>query len=227
MPGATGSACDFDPACLRRAWADRHLAPTAPTSGESCCAPAKRCSGYANKRPHLPHPSRDRRSSKGDLTAPTVRRSLTAVGSFLSLAVALLLGTAAAAHATLLFTSPTADATVADSSKSLALVFDQPVSLNGSSVLEPSARLGKAALSQGDQAVTVPVRSTLPEGVHTIDWQVTARDGDVMTGGYRFAVGPRTVALTSGQATAAKDANPTAILRWLLSMCAPPARTPV
>ncbi|GLW47477.1 hypothetical protein Stsp02_31390 [Streptomyces sp. NBRC 14336] len=152
-------------------------------------------------------------------SAPTVRRSLVAVGSFLSLVLALLLGTAgpASAHATLLFTSPAADATVADSPKSLVLVFDQPVSLNGSSVhVEPSAHLGKAALSQGNQAVTVPVRSALPEGVHTVDWQVTARDGDVMTGSYRFAVGPRTIALTSGQTTAAKDATPTTILRWLL-----------
>ncbi|NEE09552.1 copper resistance protein CopC [Streptomyces sp. SID7499] len=133
--------------------------------------------------------------------------------------LAMLLGTAApaSAHATLLFTSPAADATVADSPKSLVLVFDQPVSLSGSSVhLEPSARLGSATLGQAGQAVTVAVRSPLAEGVHTVDWQVTARDGDIMTGSYRFAVGPRTIALASGQTTAAKDATPTTILRWLL-----------
>ncbi|MFF1291715.1 MULTISPECIES: copper resistance protein CopC [unclassified Streptomyces] len=106
---------------------------------------------------------------------------------------------------------------MADSPKSLVLVFDQPVSLRGSSVrVEPSARLGTTALSQGNQAVTVPVRSALAEGVHTVNWQVTARDGDIMTGSYRFAVGPRTLALASGQTTAAKDAAPTTILRWLL-----------
>ena len=60
------------------------------------------------------------------------------------------------------------------------------------------------------------MRSALAEGVHTVNWQVTARDGDVMTGSYRFAVGPRTVALASGQTTAAKDATPTAALRWPL-----------
>ncbi|WP_328690212.1 copper resistance protein CopC [Streptomyces phaeochromogenes] len=155
-------------------------------------------------------------------SAPTVRRSVVAIGSFVPLVLfvlALLLGTAtpASAHATLLFTSPAADATVADSPKSLVLVFDQPVSLSGSSVrVEPSARLGTATLSQGSQAVTVPVHATLAEGVHTVDWQVTARDGDIMMGSYRFAVGPRTVALASGQTTAAKDATPTTILRWLL-----------
>ncbi|MGA5189260.1 copper resistance CopC/CopD family protein [Streptomyces griseoincarnatus] len=151
--------------------------------------------------------------------APTVRRSAVAIGSFLTLVLAMLLGTAApaSAHATLLFTSPAADATVADSPKSLVLVFDQPVSLSGSSVhLEPSARLGSATLGQAGQAVTVAVRSPLAEGVHTVDWQVTARDGDIMTGSYRFAVGPRTIALASGQTTAAKDATPTTILRWLL-----------
>ena len=152
-------------------------------------------------------------------SVPTVRRSAVAIGSFVALVLALLLGTAApaSAHATLLFTSPAADATVADSPKSLVLVFDQPVSLRGSSVrLQPSAGLGTATLSQSNQEVTVPVRTTLAEGVHTVDWQVTARDGDVMTGSYRFAVGPRTVALASGQTTAAKDATPTTILRWLL-----------
>lgn len=152
-------------------------------------------------------------------SAPAVRRSIVAIGSFASLVLALLLGAAApaSAHATLLFTSPAADATVADSPKSLVLVFDQPVSLRGTSVrLEPSARLGTAALSRDNQAVTIPVRTTLAEGVHTVDWQVTARDGDIMTGDYQFAVGPRTVALSSGQTTAAKDAVPTTILRWLL-----------
>lgn len=155
-------------------------------------------------------------------SAPTVRRSVVAIGSFVplvALVLALLLGTAApaSAHATLLFTNPAADATVADSPKSLVLVFDQPVSVSGTSVrVAPSARLGTATLSQGNQAVTVPVRSSPAEGVRTINWQVTARDGDVMTGSYRFAVGPRTLALASGQTTAAKDATPTAILRWLL-----------
>ncbi|MGC5041310.1 copper resistance CopC/CopD family protein [Streptomyces sp. DT190] len=152
-------------------------------------------------------------------SAPTVRHTAVAIGSLVSLVLALLLGTAtpASAHATLLFTSPAADATVADSPGSLVLVFDQPVSVSGTSVrVEPAARLGTPTLSSGSQEITVPVRTALAEGVHTIDWQVTARDGDVMTGSYRFAVGPRTIALGSGQTTAAKDAAPTTILRWLL-----------
>ncbi|WP_078625350.1 copper resistance protein CopC [Streptomyces iakyrus] len=152
-------------------------------------------------------------------SAPTAHRPLLAIGSLLSLVLALLLGTAApaSAHATLLFTSPAADATVADSPRSLVLVFDQPVSLSGSFIrLEPSARLGTPTLSRGNQSLTVPVRTAPTEGVHTVDWQVTARDGDVMTGSYRFAVGPRTIALASGQTTAAKDAAPTTALRWLL-----------
>ena len=151
--------------------------------------------------------------------ARAVRRSAVAIGSLVSLVLTLLLSTAtpASAHATLLFTSPAADATVADSPKSLVLVFDQPISLNGSSVrVEPLTHLGAATLGQGNQTVTIPVPTTLPEGVHTVHWQVTARDGDVMTGSYRFAVGPRTLALASGQTTAAKDATPTTILRWLL-----------
>jgi copper transport protein len=60
------------------------------------------------------------------------------------------------------------------------------------------------------------VHGKLAEGVHTVEWQVTAQDGDIMTGSYRFAIGPRTVALASGQTTTAKDPVPTTILRWLL-----------
>ncbi|MEW2051690.1 copper resistance protein CopC [Streptomyces sp. NPDC005476] len=151
--------------------------------------------------------------------APTTRRTALAIGSFVLLVLAPLLGTAApaSAHATPLFTGPAADATVADSPTSLVLVFDQSVSLRGTSVrLRPSVRLGAATLSRGDQAVTIPVRASVGEGVHAVDWQVTARDGDVMTGSYRFAVGPRVVALASGQSTAAKDTTPTTVLRWLL-----------
>ncbi|WP_079077966.1 copper resistance protein CopC [Streptomyces sp. CdTB01] len=151
--------------------------------------------------------------------APSLRRPAAALLALAALTLAVLLGTAspASAHATLLFTSPAADATVADSPKSLVLVFDQPVSLSGSSVrLKPATPVGTAALSQGNRTVTVPVRGTLAEGVRTVDWQVTARDGDIMTGSYRFAVGPRTVALASGQTTTAKDPAPTTALRWLL-----------
>ncbi|MEU0684438.1 copper resistance CopC/CopD family protein [Streptomyces albogriseolus] len=150
---------------------------------------------------------------------PPLHRAAGALFACLVLALAGLLGTAppASAHATLLFTSPAADATVADAPASLVLVFDQPVNLSGSTVrLGPTAELGKPALSRGDRTLTVPVRSRLAEGVHSVDWQVTARDGDIMTGDYRFAVGPRTIALGSGQTTAAKDATPTTALRWLL-----------
>ncbi|MFE9600092.1 copper resistance protein CopC [Streptomyces hokutonensis] len=151
--------------------------------------------------------------------APSLRRPAGVLLTLAALALAALLGTAtpASAHATLLFTSPAADATVADSPKSLVLVFDQPVSPSGSTVrTQPTAGLATAVLSQGRRTITVPVRGTLTEGVHTVDWTVTAQDGDIMTGSYRFAIGPRTVALSSGQTTTAKDPVPTTILRWLL-----------
>ncbi|MEU0452432.1 copper resistance CopC family protein [Streptomyces sp. NPDC006129] len=150
---------------------------------------------------------------------PPLQRAAGMLLVALILALTTVLGFAppAPAHSTLLFTSPAADATVADSPTSLVLVFDQPVGRSGSTVhLKPAAKLGTPTLSRGDRTLTIPVRSRLGEGVHTVDWQVTARDGDIMTGNYRFAVGPRTVALGAGQATAAKDATPTAVMRWLL-----------
>ncbi|MDJ0341040.1 CopD family protein [Streptomyces sp. H10-C2] len=153
--------------------------------------------------------------------APGERRSASRYAAVLALLVlAVLLGTAApaSAHATLLFTGPAADATVADAPSALVLVFDQPVSLSGATTvrLKPSADLGSASLSNDGRTVTLPVRGGITAGVRTVEWQVTARDGDIMAGSYQFAVGPRTVALNSGQATQAKDATPTAVLRWLL-----------
>jgi copper transport protein len=153
--------------------------------------------------------------------APPARRALLRYAAVLaSFVLAVLLGTAApaSAHATLLFTSPAADATVADAPKALVLVFDRPVSVHGSTAvrLQPTVPLGAATLSKDARTVTIPVRGSVATGVRTVDWQVAARDGDVMTGSYQFAVGPRTVALNSGQTTAAKDPAPTAILRWLL-----------
>ncbi|MGI5254261.1 copper resistance CopC family protein [Actinacidiphila glaucinigra] len=97
------------------------------------------------------------------------------------------------------------------------MVFDQPVALTGSTVrLTPAATFGAATLNEDTRTVTLPLRGHMATGVRTVDWQVTARDGDMMTGSYRFAVGPHTVALHSGQATAAKDASVTAVLRWLM-----------
>jgi copper transport protein len=151
--------------------------------------------------------------------APAFRRPAAALVTVASLVLALLLGTGApaSAHATLLFTSPAADATVPDSPSSLVLVFDQPVGAGSSAVrLTPAAGLGKPTRSQGGRTLTLPVRGKLAEGVHSVDWQVTAEDGDIMTGSYRFAIGPRSVALASGQSTTAKDPLPTTILRWLL-----------
>ncbi|MFG2302429.1 copper resistance protein CopC [Actinacidiphila glaucinigra] len=149
--------------------------------------------------------------------APPARRAVWRFATVLGLIIlAVVVGTAAPASA-LLFTSPAADATVADSPKALLLVFDQPVALTGSTVrLLPAATFGAATLSEDGRTVTVPLRGHMATGVRTVDWQVTARDGDVMNGSYQFAVGPRTVALHSGQATAAKGASATAVLRWLM-----------
>ncbi|MFD4510291.1 copper resistance protein CopC [Streptomyces sp. NPDC058457] len=151
---------------------------------------------------------------------PTLRRPGHTLLTLASLVLAVLMGTAApaSAHATLLFTGPAADGTVPASPASLVLVFDQPVSVSGTSAvrLTPAATLGKPTRSQGGRTLTFPLRGKPAEGVHTVDWTVTAQDGDIMTGSYRFAIGPRTVALASGQSTTAKDPVPTTALRWLL-----------
>lgn len=70
--------------------------------------------------------------------------------------------------------------------------------------------------SPAGAVVTAPIKARLQPGVYTVRWQVTARDGDAMTGEYRFAVGSTTgLALTGGQA-ATRGLGTTAPLRWLL-----------
>ena len=57
------------------------------------------------------------------------------------------------------------------------------VGVSGSAVrLEPATGLGRPNRSQGGRMVTFTVHGKLAEGVHTVEWQATAQDGDIMTG---------------------------------------------
>ena len=128
----------------------------------------------------------------------------------------------AAAHATLLFTSPAADGTVAVSPAVVTLIFDQPVAVTGASIRLRGAGgkavpVGPVALGQGGRGLTAAVGRTVPAGVYTVDWQVVARDGDVMGGAYSFAVGSVVAALGAGLAgSGTQGLGPVAVLRWLL-----------
>lgn len=140
----------------------------------------------------------------------------------LGLVAAALLGPAAAAfaHSNLLFSTPSANATVAVAPKALSLVFDQPVTVSSTPLRLMGPRgevsLGKATLGHGGTSIDVPVSSGQGPGVYAVTWQVTARDGDVVSGGYQFAIGPKSISLGGGTTVSTKGAWETTVLRGLL-----------
>lgn len=128
----------------------------------------------------------------------------------------------AAAHATLLFTTPAADGAVPTSPAELRLVFDKPVIVADSAIqvtdsTGQSVRLGRAT-SRGS-TVTADVLATLADGEYVVDWTVSdAADGESMAGEYRFAVGRGVARLAESPATptATRGWPITTALRWVM-----------
>lgn len=105
-------------------------------------------------------------------------------------------GGPAAAHATLLVTTPLADSAVAEPPAYVELVFNERVVVHEVVVRDPAGKrypLGAAATGGGGRAVTVPVEADLPTGVYTVRWEVTGTDGDRHGDEFRFAVGAAVV----------------------------------
>lgn len=130
----------------------------------------------------------------------------------------------AAAHATLLFATPTIGGAVPVAPSQLALTFDEPVTVGTSPVhLADSShgalRLGTVSRTNAGQVLSVPVLQQLPVGLYTVSWQVVADDGDIVAGTYRFVVGPPIAgvnALTPVQAGPVGSIAVSAALRWAL-----------
>lgn len=155
-------------------------------------------------------------------------RRLVRLAAAVVLAVAaLLLGAPAAqAHAVLLFAAPAIEGAVATAPKEISLVFDEPVQPSGAKWLTVKAQdgrsvsLGRAERGAGGKQLTAPVRTSMSPGVYAVTWQAVAADGDVMSGGYRFAVGSAVAGLTGTSGAAGQQqtsgATATAVLRWVL-----------
>ncbi|GAB3033773.1 hypothetical protein GCM10027052_08970 [Parafrigoribacterium mesophilum] len=126
----------------------------------------------------------------------------------------------ASAHANLLFASPAFDSTVTAAPKAITLLFDEPVTIHALPVTvtgpQGTVEVGTAVLTHDGSAVEVPVERSAGHGIYTVVWQVTADDGDIIGGSYRFAVGPTAASLSGGQATDAPGAWQTGILRGIL-----------
>ena len=161
----------------------------------------------------------------GHPPSPYLRRRLRLI-CVASLSLAFLVWTAgpAAAHATLLFATPTIGGAVPEAPGQLSLTFDEPVTLGPSPVhltdsTQGVLRLGTVSRTNAGQVVSVRVLQTLPVGLYTVSWQVVSGDGDIVGGTYRFVVGPPIAGVNSGAPVPAVPVGPvvvSAALRWAL-----------
>ena len=125
----------------------------------------------------------------------------------------------ASAHAYLLASTPPGGYAVPTPPAAVSLDFDLPVTIG----TEPLAltdgagaahELGRAELSLGGRRLGAPVSSPLPDGGYRIRWEVTADDGDVVSGVVTFTVGAGSVASDRGSNGAAVDSPVVVLARW-------------
>ena len=175
-----------------------------------------------DNRSPAPSPMRCGRAGRrrGRLCRPVARRLLAvAVGVVAAVLVA---PGPAAAHPTLLFTTPAADTAAAPSPRSLVLVFSEPVTVGANAlvVLNPASRavdVDQIGSGRDGRTVTGRITEALPPGMYTVRWRVTGADGDPVESMFRFAVG----AAVTGPGAAGSPADggtswPAAGWRWLL-----------
>lgn len=112
----------------------------------------------------------------------------------------------AAAHATLLQTTPGDEAVVQESPGTLELRFSEPVeaSPGGITVFGPGgdrADRGSVQRREGGTILTARVDAEA-EGTYTVAWRVTSDDGHTITGSFVFHVGRVTGAVAVDESTA-------------------------
>ncbi|MEO6473323.1 MAG: copper resistance protein CopC, partial [Aeromicrobium sp.] len=126
----------------------------------------------------------------------------------------------AQAHPNVVATFPDAGFNSADSPKRIGLAFDEPVSVqhlslhrNGGETVSTT----KPRLTQRGNTIYVKPTTSLPQGVYTARWQITAEDGDIVSGSFEFSVGVPGSSLPSGLVDSSTvDPVVVGILRWLV-----------
>lgn len=126
----------------------------------------------------------------------------------------------ASAHATLLFTNPPVDGAVPASPTAIELVFDRAVIPRDAVVTVSGAtesNIPVVAPTGGSeaQALTIRLPKSLAPGDYRVEWQVTARDGDTMTGSFHFAVGTVSGLSSGAPTTSTRGAGAAGLARSL------------
>ncbi|MES1248784.1 MAG: copper resistance protein CopC [Actinomycetota bacterium] len=133
--------------------------------------------------------------------------------------VALALPAVAAAHATLVSTSPANGAVLVRAPGAVRIAFDDTVTRGpgieairngGGSILAAKPRI------EGGKTLVLPVRRGLPDGDYSVRWAIISDDGHLESGVLAFAVGtgrPKPVASLAPEAAGPRP--PDVIARWL------------
>ena len=126
----------------------------------------------------------------------------------------------AQAHAVLVRSSPAAGYSVPGPVVQVTLTFSEAVAATHDAVRITGPTPVGSVTEGADRGRTLIVATgLLRDGVYRVHWQVTADDGDVVVGDYRFAVGTQTLLTTNGTGTATGLSGSlvhTALLRWTL-----------
>jgi copper transport protein len=125
-------------------------------------------------------------------------RAVAAVLLLLATSVAVLLATAApaAAHASLLGTSPGSDEVLAEAPAEVVLTFSEDVATSGDAirVLDPAGKrsddgeIGRRSADTGT-AYGVGLADGLADGTYTVAWHVVSTDGHPISGAFVFSIG--------------------------------------
>jgi copper transport protein len=159
---------------------------------------------------------------------PDVSRTTLLVAVFLAAVAVVGAPARAEAHAALIGTTPPAGSSVPRSPDAITLTFSEAVTLGGGAVTltgpdGPRVLVDPPWLGPDGRSVRVRLRAPLPDGTYTVRWQVTAGDGDLVGGSFRFGVGttaagvpPATRGAGGGSGSGSPGLGWAVALRWLL-----------
>lgn len=123
--------------------------------------------------------------------------------------VALLSGSPAHAHATMVSTTPSTDEIVATAPDQVVIEFNEPVSVVAAEtgVIGPDGRLVSTEQIETDGSIlTIALGDDLPNGTYLVSYRVISADGHPVPGGFSFSVGERTA--TPDKSALARDIDP-------------------
>ncbi|GAA1729680.1 copper resistance protein CopC [Aeromicrobium alkaliterrae] len=140
----------------------------------------------------------------------TIRRArLLAVPVGLLLLAGVLLASPAAAHASLVSTTPGDGEVLAESPPEITLTFTESVRLtDGIELLAGDGTPVAADVSGSDEVVTITPSAPLEDGTYIVGWRVISADSHPIAGGFSFSVGaPSATSVDVPTAAAPRDVD--------------------